>query len=392
LPLPAHPRTDVANSGPRAPSRRFTALDGWRGILAMMVALFHLHADSHLYALTRHGSASVDFFFVLSGFVLMAGFSGRLTNADALGRFTVRRLARLYPLHLFTLVVLVAMVVYGGLRDGVNPFTGGYSLTALAQCLTLTQGFTLNQLAWNFPSWSISLELWASLLFGLTLWLLRARAWAAFVVYALGLTTLLAIFPHPTGVASTPAEALLKAAHYILGFFLGALLFQLFTRLSRGNWSPPGWVEWPAVAIVIVAFLFADQIPGLALIGLFAAVILAFAFETGPVSAWLNRPALQAAGAWSYSIYLTHPLWTVALTIAITALGKRTGLTAVADDASGERLVLGGPFAMDLAVVVCLALVLATAWLTYRLIEQPGRALAAPRVARRLTPPGLAKE
>ena len=358
----------------------------------MMVVLFHLHVGSHLYALTRHGWAAVDFFFVLSGFVLMAGFAGRLTDANALGRYAVRRLARLYPLHLVTLVVLVALVGYGGLRDDVDPFTGGYSLTALAQCLTLTQGFTLNQLSWNFPSWSISLELWAGLLFGLTLWLFRARASIVFVLYVLGLATLLVILPEPQGTASTPAEALFIAAHYIFGFFVGALLFDLFARLVRGGVHPPRWAEWPAVGIMILCFLFADQIPAMAMIGLSAVVILIFAFEAGQVSVLLNRPAPQAAGAWSYSIYLTHPLWTVILTNAITSLAEYTGHAALKRDAWGERFVLGGPFAMDLLMLLCLALVLATSWLTYRLIEQPGRALAQLRAVRGLTSAGVAKE
>jgi peptidoglycan/LPS O-acetylase OafA/YrhL len=350
----------------------------------MMVALFHLNAEGHLYALTRHGSAGVDFFFVLSGFVLMAGYDGRLTSPMALRRFTFRRLARLYPLHLATLGVLVVIVGIGGLRDEENPFIGGFSLTALAQCLLLIQGFTSNQLAWNFPSWSISLELWASLLFGLTLCLFRTRARVVLALYALSLFLLLVVFPDPEGVASSTGEALLKAAHYILGFFAGALLFGLYGRLARWGWRPPGWLEWPALALVIATLVFADQIQDMAMIGLFAAVILVFAFETGTVSAWLNRPAPQAAGAWSYSIYLTHPLWTGILSAAIIALGARLGLKAQASDGAGGRLVLGGPFAMDLADVICLALVLFTAWLTTRWIEQPGRALAGPR--RRVSP------
>lgn len=353
------------------------ALDGWRGLLAMMVVLFHLNADGHLYFLTRHGSEAVDFFFLLSGFVLMSGYGDRLGSAQALGRFTVRRLARLYPLHLTTLVSLVAIVGVGGLIDGENPFTGGFGLTALAQCLTLTQGFTMNQLAWNFPSWSISLELWASLVFGLTLYRFGARAWSVLGLYALALTALLVAFPESEGVASSPAAALLKAAHYIFEFCLGALLFKGFDHLAVRAWRPPGWVEWPALGAVIGIFVFGDLIPDPAMIAFFAAALLVFAFEAGPVSTALRRAAPQAAGAWSYSVYLTHPLWTGILTTATVALGKAAGMTAQVSDADGDRLVLGGPFAMDAADLMCLALVLATAWLTCRWIEQPGRVLAA---------------
>ena len=363
-----------------ADARRFAALDGWRGLLAMMVALFHLNAMTHAYDLTRNGWASVDFFFVLSGFVLMSGFSGRLTGAPAFGRFAARRLARLYPLHLATLAVLVALVGWAAIEGDDAAFTGPYSLTGLWQCVALVQGFTIHALAWNFPSWSISIEFWASLLMGGALTMFGRRSWIAFGVLTLALVTLLALLGEPGGPATDGAGALLKAAHYLLAFFIGTLLFGLFTRIEGRGFAPPPWVEVAATVGLGLTFLFADRIPPTLLILLFAMVILVFAFEAGPVSIWLKTKPLQAAGGWSYSIYLVHPLWTILVFKAVKAASVALG-QAAASDGAGDRLILGGPFAMDLAAFACLALVLATAALTCRFIETPGRRLI-PRTPR----------
>ena len=55
---------------------RFRALDSWRGIAACLVALYHLDAYSHLFDVPflRNSYLMVDFFFVLSGFVIAANY------------------------------------------------------------------------------------------------------------------------------------------------------------------------------------------------------------------------------------------------------------------------------------------------------------------------------
>jgi peptidoglycan/LPS O-acetylase OafA/YrhL len=363
--------------GETASHHRFRALDGWRGVCALMVVLFHLNAGTHVHALTRNGWASVDFFFVLSGFVLMSAFETRVGGGLSLRRFSIRRLARLYPLHLFTLLSLVVIIGIISLSGGGPMFAAAHGLPALLQGLALVQGFTTNQLSWNFPSWSISIELWASLLFGLTLTLAGPRSWIVLCLYCLALFAVVAVFEEPPGPAIDEPGALVKVAHYLLAFFAGALLFRVYRWLSKHGWSPPVWAELVASLVVAIMFLTASAIPSPAMIGLFAIVILIFAFERGPVSRGLRSRPFQAMGGWSYSIYLVHPFWTIAIFNIVHAAGRWSGQAASVAGASGERLVLGGPFAMDLAAAVCLALVVATASLTYRFIERPGQRLFA---------------
>src|SRR3979409_173570 len=95
---------------------RFVALDSWRGIAACLVALFHFEAYSHLVyshlngaPFLRNSWLFVDFFFVLSGFVIAANYQQRLREGFGVGRFLLLRLGRLYPLHLFMLAAAVAV-------------------------------------------------------------------------------------------------------------------------------------------------------------------------------------------------------------------------------------------------------------------------------------------
>src|SRR6266516_6694053 len=89
---------------------RFVVLDSWRGIAACLVALFHLDAYSHLYDVPflRNSWLFVDFFFVLSGFVIAANYQQRLLDGFGVGRFLLLRLGRLYPLHFAMLALFIA--------------------------------------------------------------------------------------------------------------------------------------------------------------------------------------------------------------------------------------------------------------------------------------------
>src|SRR5688500_7682636 len=88
---------------------RFKALDGWRGLCALSVALMHLnfagnYQDVHF---VDNAYLFVDFFFVLSGFVISHSTWDRLSSTQDLTSFVVRRFARLWPLHATVIAILV---------------------------------------------------------------------------------------------------------------------------------------------------------------------------------------------------------------------------------------------------------------------------------------------
>ena len=151
---------------------RFEALDAWRGLAALMVALLHLNAAGWFYGIPaiRHGVVAVPLFFVLSGFVIHHAYGDRLGDATTAWRFVVRRFGWLYPLHLFTLGAMVGLelvklvLTQNGVAAGQAPFTGASSLENLAAQLVLMQAvIPFGYYAWNTPSWSISVE-WAAYL------------------------------------------------------------------------------------------------------------------------------------------------------------------------------------------------------------------------------------
>ena len=156
---------------------RFEALDGWRGIAALLVALYHLPFINHLYSIPiiRNSFLFVDFFFVLSGFVIAYAYSQRLNNKKEIGLFIFRRIGRLWPLHVFVLLLFVLMELLkiyvmsksgGGWEHAEAPFSNEYSVNSLFSNIFLLQSIGLHdELTWNYPSWSISVEFYTYLIF-----------------------------------------------------------------------------------------------------------------------------------------------------------------------------------------------------------------------------------
>src|SRR6267154_4375538 len=89
----------------------FRVLDSWRGIAALLVAIFHLNVYSAIYPLDfiRNSYLFVDFFFVLSGFVITHSYEDKLSRGHEFASFAIRRFGRLWPLHAAVLVAFVPM-------------------------------------------------------------------------------------------------------------------------------------------------------------------------------------------------------------------------------------------------------------------------------------------
>lgn len=119
----------------------YPILDGLRGVAAIMVVIFHIfeaHATTHLDQIVNHGYLAVDFFFVLSGFVIGYAYDDRWGKMT-LGDFFKRRLVRLHP-----------MVVVGMIVGAVFFYFQGYSLwpsisetPVWKMLLVMVIGFTL---------------------------------------------------------------------------------------------------------------------------------------------------------------------------------------------------------------------------------------------------------
>ncbi|WP_048786063.1 acyltransferase family protein [Pantoea vagans] len=143
-------------------NRRLPQLDGFRILLCLTVVTSHWLGSSMGWVNYNFVNAylSVDGFFILSGFVLSWVYAGRIESGSiGIARFFLHRFARLYPLHLLTL--LVSIYTYSTFFSEY-PFPNPIE-TAVHNFLML-QGMGLSQTwSWNDPAWSISVELFASL-------------------------------------------------------------------------------------------------------------------------------------------------------------------------------------------------------------------------------------
>ncbi|MGX6960451.1 MAG: acyltransferase family protein [Rickettsia endosymbiont of Pentastiridius leporinus] len=146
--------------------KEIKGLTGLRGYAALWV--FFLHAtygwsgDSIGINIARPGGLGVVIFFVLSGFILCYVYNTKFyTNTINYKSFLLARIARVYPLHLFMLLFVLIQSFY--FPNSILPSDNFYTFF-LNIFLIQAWGFT-DLVSWNQPSWSISTEMFAYLLF-----------------------------------------------------------------------------------------------------------------------------------------------------------------------------------------------------------------------------------
>jgi peptidoglycan/LPS O-acetylase OafA/YrhL len=206
----------------RSPEQ-LASLTPLRGIAALWVVIFHfcwyfpgVHPERYTGAVYK-GYLAVDMFFVLSGFVIThvykEGFAHRVTGRRY-REFLKARVARIYPLHITVLLLFVATATAEraanyALRGSFEPIPllGERSLGGLLANLVMLQGLWARELSWNDPSWSISLEFLAYLLFPLLFPLL----WRAGAAAKAGLGGLLLVALTAPGVISTNGTAAMRS-------------------------------------------------------------------------------------------------------------------------------------------------------------------------------------
>lgn len=288
------------------------ALTGLRGIAAWWVVLYHLRlsltklipADG--IAALGTGYLAVDLFFLLSGFVMWLNYGERIATGGVREtlRFWWRRVARIWPLHVAILALLLpfALVLRVTGRDAA-----GYPLAELPLHLLLVQnwGFT-SELSWNHPAWSISTEAAAYLLFPvMVLGFGRKRLGpvaciAVVVALAAALHALYALTGHASLGEAIPQLGLWRC---IAQFAMGAVLCRLWQQWRDRRWAAAG-------ALAAAALLLAARLLGLAetacLPLAFACLLLAVALDEGPLARRLGSRGPRWLGDVSYATYLAH--------------------------------------------------------------------------------------
>ena len=285
---------------------RFIQLDAMRFFFAVIVVLVHTVGFKLTLVL---GGYAVDFFFILSGFVLSHALICRPVSA---AEFAWARLARLYPLHFVTLLWLLCLVA----KTVVDP-PPDYPFAALGLNLVLLHGaWALGADAWNFPSWSISVEFLVNVLILYPIVRARNVAIAAIVVLLACLVVIQVwgpVFDHFTvqPIRGTfLAGGLLRGAG---GIMLGYLLYETYLVLRPRLANNHGAIrlaatsfEVTAVALLVFCLWIDRRGWNLLPVPLSAALILQMATVPGLVAKLLQRGPSAFLGNISYSIYLIH--------------------------------------------------------------------------------------
>jgi peptidoglycan/LPS O-acetylase OafA/YrhL len=387
------PLSSAESRASAAADERFSVLDSWRGICALLVALLHFPTSSALSQSAFVGSSYlfVDFFFVLSGFVIAGNYGRRLAEPRQVARFVLVRFGRLYPLHLFVLGLFVAFEIVRLLLPQLQgagappPFTGENSFGNLAINLLLLQGTGVaSQLTWNGPSWSISSEFFAYLIFAGVVFAAGRRGWLVLCAMLAAGPFVLAAYS-PTNMDATYHLGLVRCLY---GFSAGALLawflHDMLVEEKAAAASGPHRLGWTVAELCILVAIgrfvmdFGDNAGGIAAPFLFTVALYIFAHEGGLVSALLRGRFFLLLGTLSYSIYMLH----------IFVQGRMINVAGLVDKKFGTDLVgpmvvhgidvvgiaPGKPWLGIAAVLLMLAATIVASWLTWRFVEMPAMA------------------
>lgn len=303
--------------------KHYIILDALRGVAALVVVLFHLletftFGNNHL-QIINHGYLAVDFFFVLSGFVIGYAYDDRW-NKMSLGSFFKRRLIRLHPM------IIVGMLI-GGITFffQASPYFPGISEIPVWKLLLVTVlgfalvpvGPSLDIRAWNEmyptngPAWTLFFEYIANILYALFI-----RKFSNKVLAGLALVTGAAL----VHLAVTRGDIIggwsLEPLQLRIGFT--RLLYPFFAGLLLSRIVKPGSVKnaflW--CSILLVTVLSVPRLGGTEHIwinGLYIAVsvivlfpLIVYMGASGEVKGRFATKLCRFLGDISYPIYIIH--------------------------------------------------------------------------------------
>jgi peptidoglycan/LPS O-acetylase OafA/YrhL len=380
-------------------SQYLSNLTPLRGIAALLTVIFHVDLmlgnggdmllkfkDSFL---INRMYLMVDFFFILSGFIMCHVYGtwfAEGVSRNLFRQFTVARFARVYPLHLCTLLAVVLIFSVSGwvgvpespILETENSLYSFITNVLLLQSMNLHQWFS-----WNHAAWSISTEWWMYMLFpflvrpfmGLKSVGRVAVVLGCFVGYvAITLWLFQAVTITPAlsfmfGNGPAPANNTINVAFQfgfvrcLCGFVLGMMMYAGYQENWGKNWLGNGYTFLVLTLGLGVCMHFA--VADVFSVSFFPLMILSAAYGSQNLDAFLGTKPLQRLGDWSFSIYLVHQplMFTIGSIMVMMATPSATA---------------GPPTKPDMLTgwLMCfafIALTLVVSYLTYHFVEVPAR-------------------
>jgi peptidoglycan/LPS O-acetylase OafA/YrhL len=308
--------------------RYFFWVDGLRGVAALCVVVFHYHhfylddwqGRSDLPALTHfpyarfvwpiyeYGHYAVELFWVISGFVFAHVY---LQRPIGMRQFWGARFARLYPLHLVMLLVVVTLQFLSMRTVGHWEIYGNNDLRHfLLQIVMASNWTTLSRgLSFNGPIWSVSLEVMAYGFFFVSLIVLRALP-----LLAVGLAAL-AFIAYEFWPSDIPLVQ--PGVARCAGFFFSGVGLYVLISAQEGRWKQ--FFAFGTASLLVVTGIcrgFEDMaLVGFSLLFVLGAAVLDLRKQSCPV-------VFSFLGRTSYSLYLVHvPMQMFVLWVADAGFG-----------------------------------------------------------------------
>ncbi len=289
------------------PAKHIATLDGLRGVAAIAVLSLHiLQTLKYSPELLPHAHLAVDFFFLLSGFVIARAYEDRLASSLTLRRFFVIRVIRLYPLVLAGVLLGAASLFIHALMKGDYSLSG--VLMAVLSGLVLAPTTVLtprNPLLFPVdpPAWSLFFELVINVVYAVCLPLLKTRRLLIVCLLCLAALGWTALENHGLDIGFTPETFWYGFIRVSFPFLMGVLLYRWPARLQLSELSTL------LVAVLLVCVLLFPLWKDSWLFE-FAAVAICFPVLVLLGAACRNRRRVDGICLWlgqlSYPLYIIH--------------------------------------------------------------------------------------
>jgi peptidoglycan/LPS O-acetylase OafA/YrhL len=364
-----------------------------RGIAALLTVIFHI--DLFTGGSLVHASAShilnrmylmVDFFFILSGFIMCYVYGDRFTRKvrkTDFKKFMVARFSRVYPLHLsmlvFTIVILFLFAKLGVPKDPILQVDNN-AYSVLTNLLLLHSMNFHNWFTWVHASWSISTEWWAYMIFPfLVAPFFKLKSTGRLLVCILCFLGYFCIMFFIIPIITVPRElsfitfnrsdwTINVAYQYgfvrcLCGFVLGMMMYHAY----RDQWGKSLLANgWTLGLITIAAFTCMHfNLPDIITVVFFPFILLSGAYGSECINRIFSSRPLQRLGDWSFSIYLVHQPILIVVFNTISLLNPPA-------DPNQQPPVPGLLVGWSMALAM-IALILFASYLTFMFIENPAR-------------------
>ncbi|WP_314959429.1 acyltransferase [Bradyrhizobium cosmicum] len=346
-------------------SRHYPILDVYRAIASFAVVLYHIAGSLQIASMASHAYVAVDFFFLLSGFVIDRAYGRRLEDRSFKLEFLLLRFVRLWPMIVLGTLV-GAVVSIGGLLRGHTLDLNQMGLVLAFGVLLLPFGrmpLTASIFPFDGPLWSLFYEVVANVAYCFVFRWLRIPVLSILVVlFAIALVAV-SLEKGDLELGARTGEMSVGLLRVGFSFFAGVFISRIGTASSVG-----GTAAITSVAVLIgVLFVPLPQhaIYDVACILVVFPLLIWGSAETAVPPGW--RQACSFVGELSYPLYALHyPITRIFFYFQDTlALGK----TALA-------------FSIVLEVITCLG----AAYVATKLVDQPVRNWLGSRVERIRSP------